>query len=96
MFQYEVIHFEDNLYKVVRTLKDEPKFDVEDLKVCYNCNMVLRKRGILYFCSKIEDAIILSDDNDEQIQLVEERTQESTETQAEPSIEGQVPTATAD
>jgi len=62
MFQYEVIHFEDSLYKVVRKLKDEPTVDTEDLKVRYNCNMLLRKQGVLYFCNKIEDAIILPDE----------------------------------
>lgn len=96
MLSTEIITFNDNLYKVLRVFDEHPDFPIkETVQRLHVCDQVLRRGGKLYFCRAIVDAVIL-DQADEQVQLVEERTQGSTETETQSSPQGEVTTATAD
>lgn len=76
MFNTEIISFDNRLFKLVRKFPAHPEFPIEDAKQIYFCDTVLKKDGKLYLCREIKDAIIVQDD--EQVQLVEERTQKET------------------
>ena len=53
----KIITANDNLYQLVRTIKyDQLKNpNMEDLKKYFNCDTLLRKQGLLYFCRLIEE-----------------------------------------
>jgi len=53
----EIIKANDNLYQLVRVLKDNElkNPNMEDLKKYFYCDTLLRKQGLLYFCRLIED-----------------------------------------
>jgi hypothetical protein len=92
MFHYDVVSYQDSLYKVIRVFNDHKQFPVPEMKEYLFCDTVLRKEGKLYLCRKIQEAVII-EDNNEQVQLVEEGTQES---EAEERTKGEVKAATTD
>ena len=53
----KIINANGNLYQLVRTIKyDQLKNpNMEDLKEYFNCDTLLRKQGLLYFCRLIEE-----------------------------------------
>ena len=53
----EIISANNNLYQLVRVLKENQLKDpnTEDLKEYFLCDTVLRKQGMLYFCRIIEE-----------------------------------------
>ena len=53
----EIITANDNLYQLVRVLKENQlkNPDMEILKEYFNCDKLLRKQGRLYFCRLIEE-----------------------------------------
>ena len=53
----EIITANDNLYQLVRTIKEDrlKNPDTEILKEYFNCDTVLRKQGMLYFCRLIKE-----------------------------------------
>ena len=53
----EIIKANDNLYQLVRVLKENElkNPNMEDLKKYFLCDTLLRKQGLLYFCRLIED-----------------------------------------
>tara|TARA_R110002051_G_scaffold155015_1_gene227144 strand:+ start:357 stop:548 length:192 start_codon:yes stop_codon:yes gene_type:complete len=53
----EIITANDNLYQLVRTIKyDQLKNpNMEDLKKYFNCDTLLRKEDVLYFCRLIKE-----------------------------------------
>jgi hypothetical protein len=77
----QVISYNDNLYQLLRTFHEKADFPVNEAKEYYNCDTVLRKEGRLYFCRLIEEAQVITEDNEQQIQLVE--TEQKTETSPE-------------
>jgi hypothetical protein len=72
----QIISFNDNLYELVKTFQDKEGFPTTEFKEHYECDTLLKKEGILYFCNLIQEAQIIEDN--EQIQLVEEKQEEST------------------
>lgn len=52
------IRHEDNLYQLIRKFQEESIIDVNELKQFLHCDLVLRKDNYLYFCKKVDDAII--------------------------------------
>lgn len=54
---YQILVFGDRQFKLVRTLEETSKFTkgIADLKLLWNCDTVLKKNGMLYFCRAIED-----------------------------------------
>ena len=48
-----VIQNGDDWYEVVRSLKDNPKYDAGILREYWNCSHTFRKNGMLYFCREI-------------------------------------------
>ena len=53
----KIINANGNLYQLVRTIKyDQLKNpNMEDLKEYFNCDTLLRKQGLLYFCRLIKE-----------------------------------------
>ena len=53
----EIITANDNLYQLVRTIKEDrlKNPNMEDLKKYFHCDTLLRKQGILYFCRLIKE-----------------------------------------
>ena len=54
---YQTLVFGDRQFKLIRTLQETPKFSkgIPDLKLLWNCDTVLKKNGMLYFCRAIEN-----------------------------------------
>ena len=54
---YQTLVFGDRQFKLIRTLLETPKFTkgIADLKTLWNCDTVLKKNGMLYFCRDIKD-----------------------------------------
>ena len=53
----EIINANGNLYQLVRSIQENKlkNPNTEDLKEYFNCDTVLRKQGVLYFCRIIKD-----------------------------------------
>ena len=53
----QIITANDNLYQLVRTIKENQlnNPNMEDLKEYFNCDTLLRKQGLLYFCRLIKE-----------------------------------------
>ena len=62
----EFLEWNDNLYEVIRIIRENHKPIVEAWKSHLNAETVLRKGEFLYFCRKIEDAQII-EESDESI-----------------------------
>jgi len=73
MFSRETkfIHFQDNLFKVIRIFQSHkiPEIYVADLKAYYNCDIALRAHDFLYLCELCPEAEIIED-----VELVNELT----------------------
>ena len=61
----EIIYTKDKAYQLVRVLKEDQlkNPDMEILKEYFNCDKVLRKQGLLYFCRLIEEIEYEESDN---------------------------------
>ena len=53
----EIIYANDKVYQLVRVIRESrlKNPDMEILKEYFNCDKVLRKQGLLYFCRLIEE-----------------------------------------
>ena len=80
----QILHYNNNLYQLIRVFNEKENFPIEEAKEYYNCDTVLRKEGKLYFCTLVEDAQVITEENGE-IQLVE-TTQDSEQVNKEGSI----------
>jgi len=52
---YQIINVGSKLYKVVRILRDEPKWDLDILRQLWHCTNTFKKEGAIYFVREIED-----------------------------------------
>jgi len=52
---YQIINAGGKLYKVVRIVRDDPKWDLEILRQHWHCSHTFRKEGAIYFVREIED-----------------------------------------
>jgi hypothetical protein len=52
---YQVINANNKLFKVVRIIRDESKWDLETLRQLWHCSHTFRKEGAIYFVREIED-----------------------------------------
>lgn len=77
MFDRKIIAFNDNLYEIVKVLRDKENFPIEDFKAYYDCEMCLRKEGYLYFCQQIQELEVIEHTNNGEVQLVEKEQKES-------------------
>ena len=57
-----IIYNGDKAYQLVRILKENSlnNPDISVLKQLFNCDTLLRKQGLLYFCRLIEEAEIIT------------------------------------
>jgi hypothetical protein len=49
----EIIALGDDWFEIIKTLKDDPKYDAAILREYWNCDRTFRKDGILFFCREI-------------------------------------------
>jgi len=52
---YQTIDISDKLYKVIRILKEDSKWDLEILRQLWHCTHTFKKEGAIYFVREIED-----------------------------------------
>lgn len=50
-----VIEFNDALHTLVRKFKERENLPIEEIKAYYDCDTVLKKDGMYYFCQKIQE-----------------------------------------
>ena len=58
----KIIYTKDKAYQLVRVLKENSlnNPDTSVLKQLFNCDTLLRKQGLLYFCRLIEEVEIIT------------------------------------
>jgi len=54
------IKINEDLFRVIRVIREEQAKDVELLKVWFSASAVYKKDDRLYFCEKVEDLEILN------------------------------------
>ena len=52
----------DDMYEVIRAIKEDHNPNNDVWKEHLQADRIFRKEGILFFCKKIEEAIIVSDE----------------------------------
>ena len=63
MFKNEFLKFQDKLYIIKRTLKEEFNPNVEAWRQHLGADLILRKEGILYFLETVPDLEIIITDS---------------------------------
>ena len=58
----EIIYTKDKAYQIIRVIRESriKNPDMEILKQYFNCDKLLRKQGMLYFCRLIEEVEIIT------------------------------------
>ena len=58
----EIIYTKDKAYQIIRVIRESrlKNPDMEILKQYFNCDKLLRKQGMLYFCRLIEEVEIFT------------------------------------
>lgn len=54
---YQTISINGKLFKIVRIIKDEPKWDLELLRQLWHCSHTFKKERNIYFVREIEDVL---------------------------------------
>ncbi len=52
---YQTINVGGKLFKVVRIVRDDPKWDLDLLRQLWHCSHTFKKEGTIYFVREIED-----------------------------------------
>ena len=52
---YQIINIGNKLYKIIRVIRDEPKWDLDLLRQLWHCTNTFKKEGMIYFVREIED-----------------------------------------
>lgn len=60
-FGLNLLKFDDQLFQLIRTFPAYENFPVQEGKDYLNCDTVLKKDNLLYFCRKIEDAQVIEE-----------------------------------
>ncbi len=55
----QVLSYNNNLYILIKTFTDKVGFPINEFKDYFDCDTVLRKEGMLYFCQQIQEAQII-------------------------------------
>ena len=50
----QIIHVNDAMFQVYRTIKDEPDLNIDKIKQFWNCSHAFKKENIIYFCREVE------------------------------------------
>lgn len=58
----QFISIEDELYEIIHTINEEKKPKIEMWKELLECEKVFRKEGFLFFCRKVEEAQIVTEE----------------------------------
>lgn len=59
---HEILEHNDDLYKVLRKIRESHKPLIDVWKEHLGADAVLRAEGFLYFCRKIQEAVIVIDE----------------------------------
>ena len=54
---YQIINVGDKLYKVIRILKENHKWDLDILRQLWHCSHTFKKEETIYFVREIEDIV---------------------------------------
>jgi len=58
----DIINMGDRMFLIKRIIKTfNPEQHVEDLKVLFNCDTVLKKDGVFFFCDEIKQVEIIEE-----------------------------------
>ena len=52
---YQIINIGGKLYKIIRVIRDESKWDLDILRQLWHCTNTFKKEGMIYFVREIED-----------------------------------------
>jgi len=50
----QIIHTNDSMFQVYRTIREEPNLNIDGIKQFWKCSHAFRKDGLIYFCREIE------------------------------------------
>jgi hypothetical protein len=50
----QVIHTNDSMFQIYRTIREEPNLNIDGIKKFWKCSHAFRKDGLIYFCREIE------------------------------------------
>ena len=67
-FNKQIVAYNDNLYILLRTIKESSNPIIEDFKQYLNADLVINQNGLHYFLSKIDEAQIVVD---EEVKIIE-------------------------
>tara|TARA_R110000823_G_scaffold126129_1_gene253137 strand:+ start:277 stop:465 length:189 start_codon:yes stop_codon:yes gene_type:complete len=54
---YQTIDIHNKLYKIVRIIRDNPKWDLDILRQLWHCSHTFKKEETIYFVREIEDIL---------------------------------------
>jgi|TARA_B110000503_G_scaffold58401_1_gene93414 hypothetical protein len=54
---YQTIDIHNKLYKIVRIIRDNPKWDLDILRQLWHCSHTFKKEETIYFVREIEDIV---------------------------------------
>tara|TARA_B110000503_G_scaffold76973_1_gene118705 strand:- start:296 stop:481 length:186 start_codon:yes stop_codon:yes gene_type:complete len=52
---YEILTIKGKLYKIIRIVKEDPKWNLEILRTLWHCTHTFKKNNMVYFVQEIED-----------------------------------------
>ena len=52
---YQIINIGNKLYKIIRVIRDESKWDLDILRQLWHSTNTFKKEGMIYFVREIED-----------------------------------------
>ena len=64
-----LVNYNDKSYIVVRTIKESSNPIISDFKEHLNCDTVLRKDGLYYFCRSITDVEVIDEESKNNISV---------------------------
>ena len=67
-FNKQIVAYNDELYILLRAIKESSNPIIEDFKQYLNADLVINQNGLHYFLSKIDEAQIVVD---EEVKIIE-------------------------
>ena len=50
----QILHINDSMFQIYRTIREEPDLNIDGIKKFWKCSHAFRKDGLLYFCREIQ------------------------------------------
>lgn len=64
-----LVNYNDKSYIVVRTIKENSNPIISDFKEHLNCDTVLKKDGVYYFCRTVTDVEVIDEESENNISI---------------------------